>query len=89
MKVSLAGIHYPDISFLFGATGVFDASEDPARRGWRFDSAIYMAEHFRAAEDMLYANPQLLLTNRQSARGQFSTRANSRRLRQTIGVNVN
>jgi hypothetical protein len=71
VKASLARIHYPDISFLFGATGVFDAREHPAKRGWRFDSAIYMANHFRAAADMVSANPQLLLTNRQSALGQL------------------
>lgn len=55
MKVSLAGIHYPDTSFLFGTTGVLDAREELAKRGWHLDSAIYMADHFRAAADMVTA----------------------------------
>jgi hypothetical protein len=55
VKVSLAGIHYPDTSFLFGTTGVLDAREELAKRGWHLDSAIYMADHFRAAADMVIA----------------------------------
>lgn len=55
VKVSLAGIHYPDTSFLFGTTGVLDAREELAKRGWHLDSAIYMADHFRAAADMVMA----------------------------------
>lgn len=55
VKASLAGIHCPDTSFLFGATGVLDAREELTKRGWRFTSAVYMADHFRATADLVIA----------------------------------
>jgi hypothetical protein len=55
VKVSLAGIHCPDTSSLFGANGVLDAREELAKRGWRLDSSVYMADHFRATADLVIA----------------------------------
>lgn len=55
VKVSLAGIHYPDTSAYFGDFGVIDASQELRRRGWAIDHGIYIADHFRAAADMVLA----------------------------------
>lgn len=55
VKVSLAGIHYPDTSAYFGDFGVIDASQKLRRRGWAIDHGIYIADHFRAAADMVLA----------------------------------
>lgn len=55
VKVSLAGIHYPDTSAYFGETGILDASQELRRRGWTINQGIYIADHFRAAADMVLA----------------------------------
>ena len=52
-KVSLAGIHYPDTRFCFGDTGILNATDELARRGWKTDHQIYMADHSRATGDMV------------------------------------
>lgn len=54
-KVSLAGIHYPDTTFYFGDAGILDASEELNRRGWQVGNQVFMADHFRAAGDMVLA----------------------------------
>lgn len=55
VKVSLAGIHYPDTTIYLGTTGIVNASEDLKRRGWLIDLDIYMANHLRAASDVTLA----------------------------------
>ncbi|AYN11800.1 hypothetical protein [Pseudomonas putida] len=52
-KVSLAGIHLPDTSAFFGDAGVLDVTEVLAERGWSSGREIWMADHFRAAADMV------------------------------------
>ena len=52
-KVSLAGIHYPDTALFFGDEGILDATKLLADRGWLSESEIWMADHFRAAADMI------------------------------------
>lgn len=53
-KVSLAGIHYPDTREFFGDAGIYDVGAELARLGWPVEGrAIYMADHFRAAADMV------------------------------------
>ncbi|PSS57920.1 hypothetical protein [Pseudomonas sp. BBP2017] len=55
LKVSLAGIHYPDTSAYFGEFGILGASQELRRRGWTTNQGIYIADHFRAAADMIFA----------------------------------
>ncbi|WP_339101282.1 hypothetical protein WKQ99_10135 [Pseudomonas atacamensis] len=52
-KVSLAGIHIPDTTGFFGDAGIVDASQVLADRGWSSERDIWMADHFRAAADMV------------------------------------
>ncbi|WP_047573610.1 hypothetical protein [Pseudomonas syringae] len=52
-KVSLAGIHYPDTSKYFGEEGILIATEELKLRGWDIDHQVFMADHFRAAGDMV------------------------------------
>lgn len=53
-KVSLAGIHYPDTDAFFGDTGITDVTEQLSERGWPVeDKRLFMADHFRAAADMV------------------------------------
>lgn len=52
-KVSLAGIHYPETTQYFGATGIVNASEELQRRGWIITHEVFMADHFRATGDMV------------------------------------
>jgi hypothetical protein len=53
-KVSLAGIHFPDTTSFFGDAGIVDATQLLADRGWVSEGqAIWMADHFRAAADMV------------------------------------
>lgn len=52
-KVSLAGIHYPYTTFCFGDTGIMNATEELKRRGWKIEHQVYMADHFRAAADIV------------------------------------
>lgn len=53
-KVSLAGVHYPDTREFFGDVGIFDVGAELAKLGWPVNGrAIYMADHFRAAADMV------------------------------------
>ena len=45
-KVSLTGIHYPDTTGFFGATGIFDVTDLLARRGWASEGRpLFMADH--------------------------------------------
>ncbi|QXI04861.1 hypothetical protein HU718_022900 [Pseudomonas tensinigenes] len=54
VKVSLAGIHYPDTDAFFGDTGVTDVTEQLGERGWPVeDRKFFMADHYRAAADMI------------------------------------
>ncbi|MBV4467396.1 hypothetical protein KVG95_29200 [Pseudomonas sp. SWRI79] len=53
-KVSLAGIHYPDTTGFFGATGIFDSTDLLARHGRASEERpLFMADHYRAAADMI------------------------------------
>lgn len=53
-KVSLAGIHYPDTTSFFGDLGIIDVTDQMAQRGWSVeDRQLYMADHYRAAADMI------------------------------------
>jgi hypothetical protein len=53
-KVSLAGIHYPDTTDYFGDQGITDVTDQLAERGWSAEGRrLYMADHFRAAADMI------------------------------------
>ncbi|WP_122606159.1 hypothetical protein [Pseudomonas viridiflava] len=53
-KVSLAGIHYTDTTDFFGDMGVIEVTDQMARRGWSAEGRqLYMADHFRAAADMI------------------------------------
>lgn len=53
-KVSLAGIHYPDTDAFFGDTGITDMTEELRKRGWPVeDRGLFMADHYRAAADMI------------------------------------
>lgn len=53
-KVSLAGIHYPDTTAYFGDLGIIDVTDELAKRGWLVEGRrLYMADHFRAAADMI------------------------------------
>ncbi|ATP47034.1 hypothetical protein CR511_24490 [Pseudomonas putida] len=54
LKVSLAGIHYPDTTSFFGDEGIVDVTEQMAKRGWSVEGRqLYMADHYRAAADMV------------------------------------
>lgn len=54
MKLSLAGIHYPDTYAFFSDAGVCDMSQDLASRGWPVgEREVFVADHFRAAADMV------------------------------------
>ncbi|KAA0982694.1 hypothetical protein FQ192_31005 [Pseudomonas sp. ANT_J12] len=54
LKLSVAGIHYPDTMVFFGDAGIFDATPSLVKRGWPVEGlTIYMADHFRAAADMV------------------------------------
>ncbi|CRM19634.1 hypothetical protein [Pseudomonas sp. 35 E 8] len=53
-KVSLAGIHYPDTTDLFGDAGVCDVTDQLAKLGWASEGKrFFMADHYRAAADMI------------------------------------
>ena len=53
-KVSLAGIHFSDTTAFFGDAGILDATQLLAKRGWHAEGkAVWMADHFRAAADMV------------------------------------
>ena len=53
-KVSLAGIHFPDTFSYLGNDGVIDVVDQMKRRGIHVNSPhIYMADHYRAAADMI------------------------------------
>nr|WP_232915497.1 hypothetical protein [Pseudomonas syringae] len=53
-KVSLAGIHFPYTTGFFGDAGIVDAAPLLAERGWVSEGqAIWIADHFRAAADMV------------------------------------
>lgn len=53
-KVSLAGIHFPDTTAFFGDAGILDSTQLLAERGWHADGKmVWMADHFRAAADMV------------------------------------
>jgi len=54
MKLSLAGIHYPDTRVFFGDAGIFDATQTLVEQGWPAGGrAVFMADHFRAAADVV------------------------------------
>lgn len=54
VKVSLAGIHYPDTTVFFGDAGVIDVTEQLAKRGWFVEGRrLFMADHYRATADMV------------------------------------
>ncbi|PHN42223.1 hypothetical protein [Pseudomonas sp. ICMP 564] len=54
VKVSLAGIHYPDTTGFFGDEGIVDVTEQMARRGWSVEGRqLYMVDHYRATADMI------------------------------------
>jgi hypothetical protein len=53
-KVSLAGIHYPETTVYFGDLGIIDLTDELAKRGWSVEERqLYMADHYRAAADMI------------------------------------
>ncbi|MBA1376675.1 hypothetical protein [Pseudomonas brassicacearum] len=53
VKVSLAGIHYPDTSSFFVDVGIIDITDQLSQRGWPAEGRkLYMADHYRAAADM-------------------------------------
>lgn len=53
-KVSLTGIHYPDTTAYFGDLGIIDVTSQLAERGWSAEGRrMYMADHYRAAADMI------------------------------------
>lgn len=55
VKVSLACIHVPDTTAYFGEFGILEASHELRHRGWTINHGIYIADHFRAAADMVLA----------------------------------
>jgi len=55
LRISLAGIHYPETIKFLGTEGISDARLELQRRGWPSERDIYMANHFRAAADMAIA----------------------------------
>lgn len=55
VKVGLAGIHYPDTSSYLGDVGIISARAALKRQGWPVDGEVYMANHFRAAADLVLA----------------------------------
>ncbi|MDN7144258.1 hypothetical protein KC131_26785 [Pseudomonas sp. JQ170] len=53
-KVSLAGIHFPETTSFFGDDGIVDVTQVLSERGWHAKGkVIWMADHFRAAADMV------------------------------------
>ncbi len=53
-KISLAGIHYPDTAHFFGSAGIIDVTDELAKRGWLVeDKRLFMADHYRAASNMV------------------------------------
>lgn len=53
-KVSLAGIHYPETTVYLGDQGIIDVTDQPVQRGWSAEGRLlYMADHYRAAADMI------------------------------------
>lgn len=59
--MSLAGIHFPDTTAFFGDERVLDATRLLAERGWYAEGqAVWMADHFKAAGDLV-ANAVMLL----------------------------
>lgn len=52
-KVSLAGIHFPNTMAFFGVNGVLNVTELLADRGWPSAKEVWMADHYRAAADMV------------------------------------
>ncbi|NMY99734.1 hypothetical protein HX807_07230 [Pseudomonas sp. D8002] len=54
VKVSLAGIHYPDTTDFFGDAGVTDVTDQLFQRGWSEGGRkLFMADHYRAVADMI------------------------------------
>ena len=54
VKVSLAGIHYPDTTDFFGDAGVTDVTDQLFQRGWSAEvSKLFMADYYRATVDMV------------------------------------
>lgn len=52
--MALAGIHYPDTTAYFGELGIIDVTNELAERGWSVEERrLYMADHYRAAVDMV------------------------------------
>lgn len=53
-KVSLSGIHFPETFSYLGDDGIIDVSIDMKKRGINAGgSRVYMADHYRAAADMV------------------------------------
>ncbi|MFP3325686.1 hypothetical protein R0K05_21755, partial [Planococcus sp. SIMBA_160] len=55
VKVSLAGVHFPDTTAFLGDTGILDAAPELRRRGWIVAREIFIADHYRAAADLVIA----------------------------------
>lgn len=55
VKVSLAGIHFPDTTAYLDDAGIVDAGPELRRRGWKVEREIFIADHFRATADMVIA----------------------------------
>lgn len=54
IKVSLAGIHYPDTTDYLGDLGITDVTDRFADLGWSVEGQrLFMADHYRAAADMM------------------------------------
>lgn len=54
VRVSLAGIHYPNTTGFFGDAGVSDITDQLFQRGWSADGRkLFMADHYRAVADMV------------------------------------
>ena len=54
VKVSLAGIHYPDATDFFDDAGVTDVTDQLFQRGWSAEGRkLFMADHYRAVVDMI------------------------------------
>jgi hypothetical protein len=54
VKLSLAGIQYPETTGFFGDAGIFDATQALVEQGWSVGvRVVWMADHFRATADMV------------------------------------
>lgn len=54
VKVSLAGIHYPDTTSFFGEEGIIDVTDSLAKWGWMTEGqSLFIADHYRATLDMV------------------------------------